>query len=164
MGILTAQVLRSQGAQVTISGTPGDQQRLDIAASLGLTPVLAGDLESVIPGIGFDVVADASGSARGIDAGLRAIRKGGHYVQVGLTGVPISVDIDLICLKELVVTSGFASTPRSWQRVERLIAGGAVVLDPLVTDVSPLSAWETSFARTRKADGLKLMLDPRMDT
>ena len=39
----------------------------------------------------------------------------------------------------------------------------SLTLDPLVTDVSPLSAWETSFARTRKADGLKLMLDPRMD-
>ncbi len=163
MGILTAQVLRSQGAEVTISGTPGDRQRLDIAESLGLTTVLAADLESVIPGVGFDVVADASGAERGIDAGLRAIRKGGHYVQVGLTGKPISVDIDLVCLKELVVTSGFASTPRSWHRVEKLIASGAVVLDPLVTDVAPLSAWETSFGRTRKADGLKLMLDPRMD-
>jgi L-iditol 2-dehydrogenase len=163
MGILTAQVLKSQGAAVTISGTPGDQMRLDIAASLGITPVLAGDLEDAIPGVGFDVVADASGNERGIDAGLRAIRKGGHYVQVGLTGRPISLDIDLICLKELVVTSGFASTPRSWHRVETLLAEGLVVLDPLVTDVAPLSQWETSFARTRKADGLKLMLDPRLD-
>jgi len=163
MGILSAQVLKAQGAEVTISGTPGDQQRLDIAASLGLTPVLAGDLEAAIPDSGFDVVADASGNAHGIDAGVRAIRKGGHYVQVGLAGKPISLDIDLICLKELVVTSGFASTPRSWQRVEKLIASGAVVLDPLVTDVSPLSAWERSFGRTRAADGLKLMLDPRMD-
>ena len=76
---------------------------------------------------------------------------------------PIAVDIDLICLKELLVTSGFASTPRSWHRVEKLIESGAVVLDPLVTDVSPLSEWEISFARARKADGLKLMLDPRMD-
>ena len=114
-------------------------------------------------GIGFDVVADASGNERGIDAGLNAIRKGGHYVQVGLTGKPISVDIDLICLKELVVTSGFASTPQSWHRVEKLIASGAVVLDPLVTDVAPLSTWKISFERTRRADGLKLMLDPRMD-
>jgi L-iditol 2-dehydrogenase len=164
MGILSAQVLRAQGATVTISGTPGDQRRLDLAASLGLTPVLAGDLEAVIPGAGFDVVADASGNERGIDAGLRAIRKGGHYVQVGLTGKPISLDIDLVCLKELVVTSGFASTPRSWQRVEKLIAAGEVVLDPLVTDVSPLSEWETSFGRTRRADGVKLVLDPRLDT
>jgi L-iditol 2-dehydrogenase len=163
MGILSAQVLKAQGADVTISGTPGDQQRLDIAESLGLRPVLASDLERVVPSSGFDVVADASGAERGIEAGLRAVRKGGHYVQVGLTGKPISVDIDLICLKELVVTSGFASTPRSWRRVEQLIASGAVMLDPLVTDISPLSQWETSFARTRRADGLKLMLDPRLD-
>jgi L-iditol 2-dehydrogenase len=163
MGILSAQVLKAQGAAVTISGTPGDQLRLDIAASLGITPVLAGDLEQATPDAGFEVVADASGNERGIDAGLRAVRKGGHYVQVGLTGKPIAVDIDLICLHELVVTSGFASTPRSWHRVEKLLAEGLVVLDPLVTDVAPLSQWETSFARTRKADGLKLMLDPRMD-
>jgi L-iditol 2-dehydrogenase len=163
MGILTAQVLRSQGATVTISGTPGDQQRLDIAATLGLTPVLAADLEDATPVGGFDVVADASGNQHGIDAGLRAVRKGGHYVQVGLTGKPISVDIDLICLKELVVTSGFASTPRSWRRLEKLISEGHVRLDPLVTDIAPLSRWESSFARTRRADGLKLMLDPRLD-
>jgi len=163
MGILSAQVLKSQGAAVTISGTPGDQQRLDIAESLGITPVLAADVESVTPEGGFDVVADASGNERGIDAGLRAVRKGGHYVQVGLAGKPITVDIDLICLRELAVTSGFASTPQSWHRVEKLIAQGLVTLDPLVTDVSPLSRWETSFERTRKADGLKLMLDPRMD-
>jgi len=163
MGILSAQVLRAQGAIVTISGAPTDQLRLDIATSLGLTAVLAGDLAGVTPEGGFDVVADASGNERGIDAGLRAVRKGGHYVQVGLAGKPITLDIDLICLRELVVTSGFASTPRSWHRVEKLIAAGQVVLDPLVTDVAPLSQWQTSFGRTRKADGLKLMLDPRMD-
>ena len=163
MGILSAQVLRAQGATVTISGTQADQQRLGIAASLGLTPVLAADLEGAIPGVGFDVVADASGNESGIDAGLRAVRKGGHYVQVGLAGKPIAVDIDLVCLKELVVTSGFASTPRSWHRVEKLIAAGDVTLDPLVTDVAPLSQWETSFDRTRVVDGLKFMLDPRMD-
>jgi L-iditol 2-dehydrogenase len=164
MGILSAQVLRAQGAVVTISGTPTDQRRLEIAASLGLAPVLAGDLPGATPEGGFDVVADASGNERGIDAGLRSVRKGGHYVQVGLAGKPIVLDIDLICLRELVVSSGFASTPRSWHRVEKLIAEGHVVLDPLVTDVSPLSQWEASFGRTRRADGLKLMLDPRMDS
>ncbi|MGD8685045.1 MAG: alcohol dehydrogenase catalytic domain-containing protein, partial [Chloroflexota bacterium] len=76
MGILSAQVLKAQGADVTISGTPGDQQRLDVAESLGLRPVLASDLERVVPGRGFDVVADASGAERGIEAGLRAVRKG----------------------------------------------------------------------------------------
>ena len=163
MGILSAQVLRSQGAEVTVSGTARDLSRLEIAATLGLRVVEADDLESATPRGGFDVVVDCSGAARGIDAGLRATRRGGHYVQIGLAGKPIQLDIDLICLRELVVTSGFASTPSSWRRVEALIGGGHVVLDPLVTDVLPLSAWADGFSRTRRADGLKIVLDPRLD-
>jgi L-iditol 2-dehydrogenase len=163
MGILCAQVLRAQGARVTISGTPTDRARLDIATSLGLEAVEADALPRATPEGGFEIVVDASGNERGIDAGLRAVRRGGHYVQVGLAGRPITFDIDLICLRELRVTSGFASTPRSWRRAEQLVADGHVTLDPLVTDVLPLSAWETAFERTRRADGLKLVLDPRLD-
>jgi L-iditol 2-dehydrogenase len=162
MGILCAQVLRAQGAHVTVSGMPLDRRRLDMAADLGLDVVEAPDLASAIPPGGFDVVADASGNERGIDAGLRAARKGGRYVQVGLTGRPISFAIDLICLNELQVTSGFASTPRSWRRLEKLVADGHIQLEPLVTDVLPLTDWEIAFARTRAADGLKLMIDPRL--
>jgi L-iditol 2-dehydrogenase len=163
MGLLSAQVLRSQGARVTISGTAADRQRLDLATALGMEAVVAEELEAATPEGGFDVVADASGNERGIDAGLRAVRRGGHYVQVGLAGKPISFDIDLVCLREILVTSGFASTPRSWWRTERLVAEGHVVLDPLVSDVLPLSDWATGFERTRRADGIKLVLDPRLD-
>jgi L-iditol 2-dehydrogenase len=163
MGILCAQVLRAQGAHVTVSGMPSDRRRLDVAAGLGFDVVEAPALADAIPAGGFDVVADAAGSEPGIDAGLRATRKGGRYVQVGLTGRPIAFAIDLICLNELVVTSGFASTPRSWRRLEKLVAEGHIQLEPLVTDVLPLSDWQSAFARTRAADGLKLMLDPRLD-
>jgi L-iditol 2-dehydrogenase len=163
MGNLTAQVLRSQGAEVVISGMASDRKRLDLAEELGIGAVEADDLLSVTPDGGFDVVADCSGAAAGIDAGLKVVRKGGHYVQIGLAGKSIPFDIDIICLHELLVTSGFASTPRSWRRVEALIGGGHVRLDPLVTDVVPLSGWEEAFARTRRADGLKMVIDPRME-
>jgi L-iditol 2-dehydrogenase len=163
MGMLAAQVLRSQGAAVILSGTSGDHGRLAIADSLGLTTVEADDLDSVTPDGGFDVVTDCSGAAAGISAGLRATRRGGRYVQIGLTGKPIPFDVDLICYGELTVTSGNASTPSSWHRAEALIGGGHVALDPLVTDVLPLSEWEHAFGRTRRADGLKIVLDPRLD-
>jgi L-iditol 2-dehydrogenase len=161
MGILAAQVLRAEGARVLLVGTPRDRRRLDLAESLGLDVVEVGDLAGRTPDLGFDVVADCSGSEVGIATGLRSTRKGGRYVQIGLAGRLIQLDIDLVCLRELTVTSGFASTPRSWRRAEMLLAAGDVVLDPLVTDVLPLSAWEEAFARTARADGLKLVLDPR---
>ena len=102
MGLLSAQVLRSQGARVTVSGTSADRRRLDLATALGLEAVEAADLEAATPDGGFDVVTDASGSERGIDAALRAVRRGGRYVQVGLAGKPISFDIDLVCLREML--------------------------------------------------------------
>lgn len=163
MGNLAAQVLRSQGADVTISGAARDAGRLKLAAELGLTSVLADDLAAATPPGGFDVVADCSGAAAGIDAGLRAVRRGGRYVQIGLTGKPIRIDIDLIALHELVVTSGFATTPRSWRRAEAIVAAGHVQLDPLITGASPLRDWEQAFERTRHSDGLKLVIDPRLD-
>jgi L-iditol 2-dehydrogenase len=64
-------------------------------------------------------------------------------------------------LRELTVTSGFASTPQSWRRAERLIATGLVRLDPLVTDVMPLDRWREAFSRARIGAGVKFVLDPR---
>ena len=59
----------------------------------------------------------------------------------------VPLDLDSICLHELVVTSGFASTPRSWRRAERLVGSGLVRLEPLVSDVVGLSRWDEAVAR-----------------
>ena len=163
VGLLAAQVLRAQGAAVTISGGERDRVRLDLAGSLGFRAVLASDLGGATPQGGFEVVADCSGAAAGVDAGLRATRRGGRYVQIGLAGKPIAVDIDLITLRELSVTSAFASTPRSWRRAEALVSARHVRLDPLVTAALPLARWQEAFARTRAAEDVKVVIDPRID-
>jgi L-iditol 2-dehydrogenase len=124
--------------------------------------VLAPELAEATPRPGYDIGVDCSGAAAGIDAGLRATRKGGRFVQVGIAGRPITFDIDLVTLREVDVTSGFASTPRSWRRAERLVGGGHVRLDPLITAAFPLDRWREAFDRTRAADGVKLVIDPRL--
>ncbi len=163
MGLLAAQVLRAQGAVVTLAGTERDAVRLDLARALGLTAVSADDLavgNQLVPPLGFDVVADCSGAAAGVAQGLELTRKGGHYVQIGLCGKPIPVAIDQVCLHEITVTSGFASTPASWRRAEKLVAAGLVQLDPLVTRVGRLADWQECFDLTRRAAGVKVVIDP----
>ena len=161
MGLLAAQVLRATGATVTVVGTERDGLRLAMAAELGFEALRSEQLATAAAPPGYDVVADCSGSAAGVGSALRSVRKGGHYVQIGLCGRPVEVDLDTVCLHELSVSSGFASTPASWERAERLVATGLVRLDPLVTTVAGLAEWETSFARTREAAAVKLVLDPR---
>jgi len=160
MGVLTAQAARAAGAEVTLVGLPRDQARLDLAAALGLT---ARTLGGAAIGQGFDAVCECSGAEAGGQFALDSVRKGGRYIQVGIFGKPIRIDIDQVLYKELVYTSGFASTPASWERAMRLLAADAVQLDPLVSEILPLDEWERAFAATRAGEGMKFVLNPRTE-
>lgn len=161
MGLLAGQVARAAGGEVLVTGTDRDAARLAAASALGLRTALAED-EDTIRGWAADVVLECSGTGPGIATCLRAARPGARYVQLGLTGAAVAVPFDEICYRELVVTSGFASTPRSWRRALGLIEAKRVQLEPLVSEVAPLDDWERVFAGTRAARGIKFILDPRL--
>ena len=80
---------------------------------------------------------ECSGSAAGIAFALESAARGGRFVQIGLAGKPVAIPFDLVCYRELTVTSGNASTPRSWRRALELIEARRVALEPLVTRGRP---------------------------
>jgi L-iditol 2-dehydrogenase len=158
MGILTAQASKAAGAAVTLVGLERDAARLDVAKGLGIE---TGVTDDGVLDANFDAVCECSGSEAAAGLALSAVRKGGRYIQVGIFGRPITLDIDLVLYKELTYTSGNASTPASWERAMRLLASGAINLDALVTEVVALTDWERAFDATRAGAGLKFVLDPR---
>jgi L-iditol 2-dehydrogenase len=91
---------------------------------------------------------------------LQSARRGGRYVQIGLAGKPVVVPFDLVCFKELTVTSGNASTGASWTRAVALVESRAVALDPLLSAALPLERWAQAFADTRAGAGVKHVLVP----
>jgi L-iditol 2-dehydrogenase len=155
VGLIAAQVARSLGGDVEVRGTARDALRLELARGLGLVSTEAGDDHD------YDVVIECSGSAGGIATGLTSARRGGRVVQIGLRGAPVEVPFDEICFRELTVSSGNASTPRSWERALELLEDGRVELEPLITEVVPLGEWERAFEASRSAAGVKFVLDPR---
>jgi L-iditol 2-dehydrogenase len=156
IGLLAAQVARAGGGHATVQGAPHDVARLELARELGFVTRVAGEGGSEE----FDVVVECSGSQSGIAEALAAVRRGGRLVQIGLRGAPVSVEWDLICFHELVVTSGFASTPTSWRRALALLAADAVTAAPLVSEVLPLARWERAFAASRSGAAVKAVLVP----
>jgi L-iditol 2-dehydrogenase len=70
------------------------------------------------------------------------------------------VPFDLVCFRELTVTSGNASTPASWRRALGLVEERRVELEPLLSEVVPLEEWERAFAATRSGAGIKFVLVP----
>jgi L-iditol 2-dehydrogenase len=150
IGLIAAQVARACGGRVTVRGTERDGPRLALARELGFE---TGTLPEA------DVVVECSGAGAGIADGLRAARRRGRIVQMGLRGADVTIPYDLICFHELTVTAGFASNPQSWRRAVALL--GEVNLEPLVTEVVPLRDWRRAFEASRAADGIKYVLDPR---
>jgi len=162
MGLLTAQVARAAGGNVMVVGLERDRARLGIAERMGLAAtVLDGATSS---GFVPDVVCECSGSGAGIAYALDQVRKGGRYVQVGISGKPVTIPFDHVLFKELVVTSGNASTPTSWKRAIKLLADKLVELEPLVTEAAPITDWERVFTAVRAGEGMKYVLVPgKMD-
>jgi L-iditol 2-dehydrogenase len=157
IGLLAAQVARDLGGTVTVCGLRRDSERLTVARALGFavrdTPPESGSA---------DVAVECSGSAGGAAACLTAARRGGRHVQIGVFADEVTVPLNQVFYSELVLTSGFASTPRSWRHAMRLIDSRAVQTAPLVTRAAPLAAWEDVFADLTAARGIKVVLDPRL--
>ncbi|WP_283136506.1 zinc-dependent alcohol dehydrogenase [Rhizohabitans arisaemae] len=157
VGLLAAQVARAQGGSVLVCGLPQDSERLAVAERLGFAVTDGMPEEGTA-----DVVVECSGSAGGAALCLRTVRRGGRFVQVGVFGGAVTVPLNHLVYGELVITSGFASTPASWRHAMRLIASESVDLESLLTGVAPLSAWQDVFADLRAGRGLKIVIDPRL--
>jgi L-iditol 2-dehydrogenase len=156
MGLLAAQVARAMGGIVTICGLEKDEMRLGVAQELGFTTTHSPEPE------GFDVVIECSGSEGGISTGLKSARRGARYVAVGIVGHDVNFSADAILYKELLVTSGFASTPKSWNRALRLLENSQVSLSPLISRVEPLKNWPNVYKDLVSGEALKIVFDPRM--
>ena len=73
----------------------------------------------------------------------------------------MTIPFDLVCFRELTVTSGFASTPTSWRAALELVeAAPRRARAARSREVVPLAEWERAFAATRAGEGIKFVLDP----
>jgi L-iditol 2-dehydrogenase len=159
VGLLAAQVARALGGRVRVTGLPHDEIRLDAASGLGFETALADEFDAEER---FHAVIECSGSAGGATVCLRGARRGGRYVQIGVFGKPVTIPLDAVFQKELVLTSGFAATARSWRRSLAFIEDRRVELQPLLSEVVPLEDWERVFADLREGRAIKYVFDPRL--
>jgi len=160
-------VAKAQGATVVVSGTNIDKERLAMAKRLGAdrtVAVASEDIFAVISeltgGRGADVLLECSGAPKAVDSGLLLTRKAGQYTQIGLFGKPLQVDFEKICFRELKVTGSLGSTWTSWEKAIQLLSTGRVNANILVSDVLPITEWETAFDKFERKEGFKLVLTP----
>jgi len=167
IGLLSLQLAKAQGAFIILCGTDLDEKRLELGRKLGADVTVNVQKEDpwkvvseLTNGAGADVFIECSGSPNAVCMGLQLVRRGGRYTQIGLTGHAFEMDFDTIAYKEVTVKGSLGQRWTCWKRGIRLLSEGLVKTEPLISDILPLSQWETGFRKMENKEGLKIILRP----
>jgi L-iditol 2-dehydrogenase len=167
IGLLTAQVAAAAGATVVLCGTGADASRLALARELGIEHALnvesddvQGTLAELTGGRGADVFFECAGAQPAAQMGLSLVKRGGRYVQVGLFGKPVSVDLELLAYKEIQATGAISSHRESWEKMLYLLGTGRVRTEPLISHRFALQDWREAFRVFEAREGVKLVFVP----
>ncbi len=168
IGLFALQVAKAGGAGrlAVVDVSPA---RLAVAKNLGAERTLDARTDDVLAAIGefargrgADVAIDAVGAAATRDLAVKAIRKGGECVWLGLHDDATAVGGWDIVLGEKTIYGSFAVRPRDLHAALRLLGSGRIVLEPWVRTF-PLAEGAEVFMRLVTApsdDYVKAVLLP----
>lgn len=165
LGQMAVQLLKLSGMFVIVSGLPADQKRLDLAKKLGADvivndPAKLHDTVYDIAPYGCDIVYEVSGAEPSWHACYDAVKKTGHFSQIGLFGKPIPILPELLLMKELTLTGNNAQAYSSWEILIKLLEQEKLDLSPFAQDTVGLSEWEKGFDMAIKKECYKALLIP----
>ncbi|WP_107631252.1 zinc-dependent alcohol dehydrogenase [Agathobaculum massiliense] len=164
IGQLVAQAARSCGAKTVLVGLPQDQERLDAARRAGidvtLTRLTDEAMQELTGGRGFDVAVDCTGAEPAIRQAMKAVKKAGTFIQLGLTKPELTIDYSLLTAKELQIVGTFGHQYHNWEMAIELMASGKVQVDHLITSRYDLEDWQRGFEEMQGSKGIKILLYP----
>lgn len=97
---------------------------------------------------GFDVVVEAAGRPEAIATAMKAARRGGTVLLLGLAGAgrTVALSPDELVNGDLTIHASFSYTSKAWTRTVDLANAGTLRPAPLVTHRFPLERFQDAFA------------------
>lgn len=143
IGQLQLQASRANGAaSVTVVDTV--ESKLDMARRFGAANTVIADnaMDDKLRKIaryGFDVVIDATGSPRAVQAALRHIAPGGRFLVFGVCSPDATIEIKPfdIYRRDLEIIGSFAIR-RTYDRAFKLMEAGVVQVKELIAEAMPV--------------------------
>ncbi len=167
IGLLCARMAALSGAHpLIVAGLGGDGERLATARALGATHAVniqAESLDDVVRSVaplGADVVCDASGASRPLDAALKLVRPDGQVVKVGWSPDQIPLDLNPLVQKNLTLQGSFSHNYPIWERVISLLDAGLTKAELIVGMKSDLPGWHDAFDAMHSGRVIKSVLLP----
>ena len=166
IGVLILQALRAAGCKrVFVSDV--DASRLKLAKELGAADVLLAGTDVVAQilqqtgGVGVDVAMEAVGRNETVNTAIASVRKGGTVVLVGNISPDVTLPLQKVVTRQIRLQGSCASAGEYPQAI-KLMASGAIRVNPLITAIAPLAEGPQWFERlyAREANLLKVVLTP----
>ncbi|MEV0948703.1 NAD(P)-dependent alcohol dehydrogenase [Rhodococcus sp. NPDC049939] len=155
IGIATLQSALAFGAtEVIVSDL--EPRRREMATKFGASSVLD-PREHDVAGLHVDAFVDASGAPSAVAAGIEAVRPAGTVVLVGMGATEMTLPVQTIQNRELVLTGVFRYA-NTWQTAISLERSGRVDLDSMVTKRFPLAETEQALNADRTPGSLKAVV------
>ena len=157
IGLLAAQIARSQGAEVHLLGR--DEPSLRFARELGFGFTW---LRDTLPELPFDAVIDASTAQQLPSLAAGIVEPGGRVVYIGLSAEPSLLDTRTLVLKDVTAT-GVLSASGGLAETISLYASGDVDPRPIVAATVGLDQVATVLSGHRPpewGDAPKVHIDP----
>ena len=139
IGVLTAVIADSVGANVTVSGLEKDTEyRLPLVESQGIATTNVQETsvetltEAVTDGLGFDVVFDATGHKSGVEQAAEYARKGGQIVVVGIPGESSDLLMTPLVRGEVEINTSYGSTWRNFEQALRLMENDEIAIGEII--------------------------------
>jgi threonine dehydrogenase-like Zn-dependent dehydrogenase len=167
LGILSAQVLKLSGTDVTVVGK--HRKKLSLLEWMGIETRLLirvdessivfsttrGQEESITERK-YDIVVEASGSRGGLDMACRLVKPRGHLVLKSTIHGGVQCDLTFAVINEVRI---IGSRCGPFQPAIRAIHRELVEVRPLMSGRFPLEEWQAAFELARSPDALKVMLE-----
>ena len=160
IGLLCLQAARAFGA-ASVVVTDVNPVRLRMAGEFGAETLDSRETTLADAGVEADVLLECSGYAPAIGAAVRAVRRAGRVVLVGMGGDEIPLPLAHLQTRELEVTGTFRYA-NTWPDAIALAASGRVDLDALVTGHYGLAQVEQALtAGDRDPTSVKAVVRPQ---
>ena len=172
IGTMVAAIAKLCGCIVVLSGITSDAGRLAFAKEHygidhtvdSMTTDLKACVADLTEGRGADFVYECSGSKAGILSGLDICKRKGTYVAVGLHDGDIPLDYyNIIYKKEITIQGDKSTSAISWVRAMRILNGGCIDLEPMITHRIPMSKWLEGYDLSRRGIAEKVVMYPWED-
>lgn len=165
IGLLVISLLVAKGCNVFVTGTSQDEKRLNMARELGAkvaVDVFTQNVDEIVQektnGLGVDVAIECSGAPSAINTLLKSLKKMGSYIQVGIIGSEVEMDMDTLIYKQIKVFGSYAHSMKTWDKVQKILSTNMINLKPIITDIVPLSEWQHAFEMFESKESGKILM------